>query len=53
MSSLNINKLVEGGYLSSNPKGPESECEYISVGDLSENGHLECKKHGKWNGEQF
>lgn len=53
MTKLELDKLIESGYLKTVPKGPESECEYISVGDLSENGHLECKKHGKWNGEQF
>ena len=51
MAKLELDKLVKGSYLKTVPKGPESECEYISVGNLCEDGHIECKKHGKWNGE--
>ena len=53
MTKLDFDKLINSGYLKAVPKGPESECEYISVGNLIENGHIECKKHGKWNGERF
>ena len=53
MSKLNLDKLVENGYLKTIPKGPERECEYFSVGDLTKNGHIECKKHGTWDGEPF
>jgi hypothetical protein len=53
MTKLELDKLVNDGYLKTVPKGPESECEYISVGNISEDGHIECKKHGTWNGEQL
>ena len=53
MTKLELGKLIKSGYIKTVPKGPESECEYMSVGNLSDNGHIECKKHGKWDGELF
>ena len=50
MTTLELDKLIKNNYLKTYPKGPESECEYISVGNLRETGHIECKKHGKWDG---
>ncbi len=46
MTTLDIDTLVKGRYLKSAPKGPEPECEYFSIGDLSKDGVIACKRHG-------
>ena len=46
MTTLNIDALVKGRYLKGVPNGPEPECEYFSIGDLSKDGVIACKRHG-------
>lgn len=45
MDKLDINKLVQGGYLKSSPAKPEAECSYNGYG-LTENGEIYCTYHG-------
>ena len=49
MHTLDIDALVKGGYLKSAPTSPEPDCEYYSEGDLTEDGVICCKRHGKLN----
>lgn len=46
MTTLDIPVLVKEKYLKSAPVGPEPECEYFSIGDLSGDGVVACKRHG-------
>lgn len=46
MTKLDIPTLVKEKYLKSVPTGPEPECEYFSIGDLSKDGTIGCKRHG-------
>ena len=46
MTTLDIPTLVKEKYLKSAPVGPEPECEYFSIGDLSGDGVVACKRHG-------
>ena len=45
MDKLDIDKLVQGGYLKSSPAKPEAECSYNGYG-LTENGEIYCTYHG-------
>ena len=47
MKTLEIEKLLKGKYLIEVPHGPEPDCEYYSVGDMSVDGEIACKRHGK------
>lgn len=47
MTTLDIKELVKDCYLKQAPVGPEPDCEYYSIGDLSDNGVIACKRHGK------
>ncbi len=38
--------LVSGLYLKSPIQPPESDCEYLSFGDLTKNGIVYCRRHG-------
>ena len=38
--------LVKGGYLKVEPVKPETQCEYKSVGNLTNNGIIYCPYHG-------
>ena len=44
MTSLNIDKLLKGHYLSKMPVGPEEKCEYYM-----EDKEIKCKLHGSCN----
>ena len=46
MTVLDIDKLLEEGYLRKNPTNYHSNCKYISKGDLTENGKIYCELHG-------
>ena len=46
MTQLDIQKLVEGKYLYSEPHKPETGCSYYSEGDLTQDGKIKCKLHG-------
>ena len=46
MTNLDINALVQERYLKSAVTGPEKECEYLTEGDLTEDGYIYCKLHG-------
>ena len=47
MESLEIDKLVKGKYLRDVPQGPEPDCEYYSDGNLTNDGEVACRRHGK------
>ena len=46
MTVLDIDKLIEEGYLKNTPTTSYSKCKYISKGDLAENGEIYCELHG-------
>ena len=46
MTVLDIDKLLEEGYLRSKPTNYHSNCKYISKGNLTENGEIYCELHG-------
>ena len=46
MTTLDIDTLVKERYLKTAPAGPEPECNYTTVGDLSADGYVSCVKHG-------
>ena len=45
MTSLNLDKLIDGNYIKSIDK-PCSECSYYNKGDLSNDGVVACSLHG-------
>ena len=48
MKTLDINKLIEEGYLKNAPNLPRKECFYLSKGDLStDDGYIFCIYHRK------
>ena len=52
MSSLQVDRLVNGKYLKSRMTGPESGCRYESRGNLSEGGYIMCRLHGTIESEE-
>ena len=46
MTTLDVEALIKGKYLRSAPSGPEPDCQYYSVGNLTGDGYISCKKHG-------
>ena len=46
MEKLDMQKLVETKYIKSIIIGPEKECEYLTEGNLAENGFIYCVNHG-------
>ena len=46
MTNLDIDKLVDGGYLSKAPTKPTPTCRYTAKGDLTDNGCIICSCHG-------
>ncbi len=44
-----LKKLLAGHYLKSEPSKSRQQCEYLTLGDLSEGGILYCKYHGDAN----
>ncbi len=46
MTTLNINKLINEGYLGQYQINNDSQCEYESIGDLTKDGLINCKIHG-------
>ena len=49
MKSLNIEELVKEKYIKSALTRPETDCNYISEGDLSSDGKIKCSRHGTAN----
>jgi hypothetical protein len=45
MTKLNAKELLDKKYIKPISK-PEPQCEYESVGDLSDDGYINCKYHG-------
>ena len=41
-----INELIKGKYLKDEPEKPDSECDLLSIGDLSKDGIIYCIYHG-------
>ena len=52
MKKLDFNSLIQENYLKGNFSLPEKECEYLTEGDLSENGYIYCKIHGDLEGRK-
>ena len=50
MTKLDLNALIQENYLKKNFSGPEKECEYLTEGDLTDNGYIYCKIHGDIEG---
>ena len=46
MTSLDIDRLVNGKYLKNRPYPPEAGCRYFSQGNLAETGNIYCQLHG-------
>ncbi|MBR4328859.1 MAG: hypothetical protein IKP71_03330, partial [Candidatus Riflebacteria bacterium] len=46
MTTLDIDTLVNEKYLKTAPSGPEPDCKYTTVGDLTDDGYISCVKHG-------
>ena len=46
MSTLDMEELVKTHYIKHIPDKPEPECEYESIGDLTQDGYVNCKFHG-------
>ncbi|GAB1354336.1 hypothetical protein MASR1M12_30740 [Erysipelotrichia bacterium] len=46
MTSLDIDRLVDGKYLKNRPHPPESGCRYYSQGNIAETGNIYCQLHG-------
>ena len=46
MKTLDIDLLVESKYLEGKPYPPEVDCQYLSEGNLAEDGKIYCKHHG-------
>lgn len=46
MSKLDIDKLIKSKYLKEKPILPETDCHYLSDGDLFDDGKIYCKLHG-------
>ncbi len=46
LDSEAIVRLLEKRYLKENPNKNYKDCEYLSKGDLTNNGFIYCKKHG-------
>lgn len=49
MTVLDIDKLIEEGYLKNTPTTSYSKCKYILKGDLAENGEIYCELHGSFS----
>ncbi len=47
MTTLDMQTLVKEKYLKGVVEGVEPGCEYYSIGDLTQDGVIACKKHGK------
>ena len=45
MDVLNIDNLLKGRYLKEVPVPPEDSCNYLSSGELSEDGRIYCQYH--------
>ena len=41
-----INELIKGKYLKDEPQKPDSQCDLLSIGDLSKDGIIYCIYHG-------
>ena len=52
MTKLDLNALIQENYLKKNFSGPEKECEYLTEGDLTDNGYIYCKIHGDIEGQK-
>ena len=50
MTKLDLNALIQEKYLKGTFSGPEKECEYLTEGDLTNNGYIYCKIHGDIEG---
>ena len=46
MSTLDIDTLVKEKYLHQKPIAPDPQCKYEAVGDLTQDGYVNCKFHG-------
>ena len=52
METLDQTLLEEGRYLKDIIEGPEKDCEYISEGNLADEGYVYCYQHGDLRGEK-
>ncbi len=46
MTTIDMETLVKEHYLIKELVGPEPQCEYESIGDLTQDGYINCKFHG-------
>lgn len=50
MSDVQISLLTAGKYLKSEPTKPETACNYVANGDVTDTGFVECTWHGDVEG---
>lgn len=50
MTELDMQKLVDGGYMRCIPTKPDPNCSYYSEGNLTIDGKIKCKLHGSIQG---
>ncbi len=53
MSKLDIDKLIKSKYLKEKPILPETDCLYLSDGDLFDDGKVYCKLHGFYDKDKI